>query len=69
MMQSDLPLYVVPVIIGHRITLRIYRGDNLTAEIPLRRRQALVLGAQLINVGLIPEYEPADQRVPDARAQ
>jgi hypothetical protein len=64
-MQSDLPIYVTPAIIADRIVLRIYRGDNLVNEIPLRRRQALTLGAQLIDAGLIPEYEPPNQRVPD----
>jgi hypothetical protein len=68
-MKPELPIYVVPVIIADWIVLRIYYGANLATEVPLRRRQALTLGAQLINLGLIPEYEPADQRMLDTRPE
>jgi hypothetical protein len=62
-------VYVVPVVISDQIVIRVYRGDNIMSEIPLRsRRQALVLGAQLVNLALLPEYEPAgtDQRLSDS---
>jgi hypothetical protein len=67
--MMDLPVYITPAVVADRVVLRISRGDNLTDEIPLRRRQALTLGAQLINAGLLPEYEPPDQRVLDTRPE
>jgi hypothetical protein len=66
-----LPFHVIPVIVDDQIRLRIYAAGDLERELPLRRRQALVLGAQLINYGLMTEgrvggdplvLDPADER-------
>jgi hypothetical protein len=68
---TDLPFYAIPVIVADEIRLRIYTGGNLKVEMPLRRRQALVLAAQLLNYGLMTEgrlgrdpleLDPADEQ-------
>jgi hypothetical protein len=51
----DLPPYVVPVIVNDQIRLRIYQSRDLKLELPLRRRQALVLASQLLNHALMAE--------------
>jgi hypothetical protein len=53
--MADLPLRIVSVIIAGQIRLRIYRGDEPVGAWPLRRRQALVLGAQLIHHAMLTE--------------
>ena len=49
---------VTAAIIADEIRLRIYSGGEIKYEVPLRRRQALGLGAQLVQLGLLPEYPP-----------
>jgi hypothetical protein len=52
---AALPLQAVPVIVDDQVRLRTRRGSRLEIEMPLRRRQALVLAAQLLNMALMPE--------------
>jgi hypothetical protein len=57
-----LPLHAVSVIVDDQVRLRVYRGACLELEIPLRRRQAMVLAAQLLNQALMPEYSAGPNR-------
>jgi hypothetical protein len=56
--MSELPLYATAVVVGDVIRLRAYRGSKLALDLPLRRRQALILGAQLVNLALIATQDP-----------
>ena len=56
MSSTTSPSYATAAIVAEQVRLRIYRGSTLEVDMPMRRRQALVLGAQLINLGLLPEY-------------
>jgi hypothetical protein len=48
--------HAIPVVIDGQIRLHVYRGPRLEMDAPLRRRQAIVLAAQLLNQVLMPEY-------------
>jgi hypothetical protein len=51
--MTALPLHAIAVPIPGNPTLRVYRGNTLVVEMPLRQRQALVLAAQLLNLALM----------------
>jgi hypothetical protein len=65
--MTTLPFRVIAVVVNDNVRLRVYAGGDLKIEIPLRRRQAMVLAAQLLNQALLPEYhdplmlDPAQQ--------
>jgi hypothetical protein len=59
--MTALPAFAIATIVDNQITLRVYAGDQLEAEIPLRRHQALLLAAQLLNLALLPVYDAANQ--------
>jgi hypothetical protein len=53
-----LPFYAIAVVVNDQVRLRVYRGKDIVVDMPLRRRQAMVLAAQLLNQALLPEYPP-----------
>jgi hypothetical protein len=65
--EINLPVFVTACIIADEIRLRVYSDGSVKIEVPLRRRQALGLAAQLLNQALLPEYhdplmlDPAEQ--------
>jgi hypothetical protein len=55
--MTTLPFHATPCIINDAVVLRVYQGNRLVVEVPLRRRQAQVLAARLLNLALLPEYD------------
>jgi hypothetical protein len=62
--MPDLSLRIISVVVADQIRLRIYRGDEPVGAWPLRRRQALVLAAQLINHAMLTEGRARDELGP-----
>jgi hypothetical protein len=65
--MTNLPFHAISVVIDGQVRLRVHRGRSLEIEMPLRSRQALVLGASLINHALMAQHpdplvsEPGDK--------
>ena len=57
--MTALPFHAIPVLIDDQSGLRIYAGRDLKVDMPLRRRQALVLAGQLLNLALTADISAA----------
>ena len=57
--MTALPFHAIPVLLDDQIRLRVYRGPRLEIDMPLRRRQALVLAGQLLNLALAADHSAA----------
>jgi hypothetical protein len=56
-MPVNSTLHAVPAIVDDRVVLWVYQGNRMRLEIPLRRRQAAVLAARLLNLALLPAHD------------
>jgi hypothetical protein len=62
--MSALPIHALAVVVDGCVVLRIYRGPQLIVEQQLRRRQALVLAAELLSQSLAAERDAFQLKPP-----